>query len=60
MLRCDDLMNGYHIWQDTDLFCFGIDAVLLAHYPALRRGDRILDLGTGFGPIPLILRAEAL
>ena len=59
MLRCDDLMNGYHIWQDTDLFCFGIDAVLLAHYPALRRGDRILDLGTGFGPIPLILRAEA-
>ena len=59
MLRCDDLMNGYHIWQDTDLFCFGIDAVLLAHYPALRRGDRIMDLGTGFGPIPLILRAEA-
>ncbi len=20
MLRCDDLMNGYHIWQDRDRF----------------------------------------
>ncbi len=59
MLRRDDLMNGYTIWQDTELFCFGIDAVLLAHYPALKGGDRILDLGCGFAPIPLILHAEA-
>ena len=59
MLRRDDLMNGYIIWQDTDLFCFGIDAVLLAHYPSLRRGDNILDLCTGFAPVPLILSAEA-
>ena len=58
-LRCDDLMNGLIIWQDTDCFCFGIDAVLLAHFPQLKRGDRVLDLGTGFAPIPLILCAEA-
>ena len=52
-------MNGYYIWQDPEAFCFGIDAVLLAHYPAIRPGDQILDLGCGFGPIPLILHAEA-
>ncbi|MDO5703304.1 MAG: tRNA1(Val) (adenine(37)-N6)-methyltransferase [Lachnospiraceae bacterium] len=59
MLRTDDLMNGYHILQDTDFFCFGIDAVLLSHYPALKAGDRVMDLGTGFAPIPLIMHAEA-
>ena len=59
MIRCDDLMNGYRIYQDTEMFCFGIDAVLLAHYPALFAGDRVLDLGTGFAPIPLILHAVA-
>ena len=30
MIRLDDLENGYFIYQDTDFFCFGIDAVLLA------------------------------
>ncbi len=59
MLRLDDLQNGYQIWQDPELFCFGVDAVLLAHYPKLKQNDRILDMGCGFGPIPLILLAEA-
>ena len=59
MLRLDDLENGHVIWQDPDMFCFGVDAVLLAHFPKLRDGDRILDLGTGFAPIPLIISAEA-
>ena len=59
MLRRDDLLNGYFILQDPSKFCFGIDAVLLAHYPAVRPRDRILDIGCGFAPIPLILHAEA-
>ncbi|MEE3420049.1 MAG: methyltransferase [Lachnospiraceae bacterium] len=59
MMRLDDLQNGFKIWQDPDLFCFGVDAVLLAHYPRLKKNDRICDLGTGFAPIPLILKAEA-
>lgn len=59
MLRKDDLQNGYMIYQDPELFCFGVDAVLLAHYPKLKNHDRILDLCTGFAPVPLILRAEA-
>ncbi len=59
MLRLDDLQNGYHLWQEPEMFCFGVDAVLLAHYPKLKKKDRILDMGCGFGPIPLILLAEA-
>ncbi len=59
MPRCDDLQNGYRIWQDPGMFCFGVDAVLLGHYPRLRDGDRILDLCTGFAPVPLILSARA-
>ena len=58
-LRLDDLENGFYIWQDPRMFCFGVDAVLLAHFPLLRDGDRICDLGTGFAPIPLIMAAEA-
>lgn len=59
MIRRDDLQNGYFIYQDPDLFCFGVDAVLLAHYPKLKKEDRVLDLGCGFAPIPFILCAEA-
>lgn len=59
MLRKDDLQNGYFVYQDPDLFCFGIDAVLLAHYPRLKNGDHILDMGCGFAPIPFIVLADA-
>ena len=58
-LRLDDMENGYFLWQDPSMFCFGIDAVLLAHFPALKDGDRICDLGCGFAPIPHILAARA-
>jgi tRNA1Val (adenine37-N6)-methyltransferase len=34
---------------------FSIDAVLLAHFADPRSGDKVLDLGTGCGIIPLIL-----
>jgi tRNA1Val (adenine37-N6)-methyltransferase len=34
---------------------FSIDAVLLAHFARLRGTERVLDLGTGCGVIPLIL-----
>ncbi len=59
MIRLDDLENGYSIYQDTEAFCFGIDAVLLAHYPALRDNDRVLDLCSGNGVIPILLAKEA-
>ena len=34
-IRLDDLQNGYKIWQDPDLFCYGIDAVLLSHFAVM-------------------------
>ena len=55
MIRRDDLLNGNFIFQDTEGFLFGMDAVLLAHYPVLRRGDNVLDLCSGNGAVPLIM-----
>ena len=54
--RVDDLcMGGRQIIQRTDEFCFSMDAVLLAHFPRLTGRERILDLGTGTGIIPLLI-----
>lgn len=36
-------------------FCYGIDAVILADFAAEKPANRIADLGTGTGIIPLIL-----
>ena len=54
--RLDDLQrNGYHIIQHPDKFCFGMDAVLLAHFVKLKKGSRVLDMGTGTGILPILL-----
>lgn len=54
--RLDDLMaKGLHLIQSEDVFSFSMDAVLLAHYATVRPNDRVLDLGTGNGVIPLLL-----
>ena len=57
--RIDDLMNGRVVIQNPAYFCFGIDAVLLAHYPRLRKNDRVMDLGCASGVISLIMSTEA-
>ena len=57
--RVDDLQrNGYRIIQKRDGFCFGMDAVLLSGFARARRGERVLDLGTGTGIIPILLEAK--
>ena len=57
--RIDDLeRNGYRIIQDTERFCFGMDAVLLSGFARVKDGARVLDLGTGTGIIPILLEAK--
>ncbi len=57
--RVDSLQrNSYHIIQDTSKFCFGMDAVLLSGFAQVRRGERVIDLGTGTGIIPILLEAK--
>ncbi len=57
--RLDDLQRGgLYIIQDPALFCFGMDAVLLSDFAACRDGDRVLDLCSGNGIIPLLLYAR--
>lgn len=57
--RLDDLqLSGLSIIQNPEKFCFGMDAVLLSGFVRARRGDLLLDLGTGTGILPLLLSAK--
>lgn len=57
--RFDDLnCKGYHVIQNPDSFCFGIDAVLLANFANVKPGKRVLDLCTGSAVIPILMAAK--
>lgn len=57
--RLDDLQrNGYRIIQNSEKFCFGMDAVLLSGFAKVKAGAHVLDLGTGTGIIPLLLAGK--
>lgn len=57
--RLDELQrNGYRIIQNPDKFCFGMDAVLLSGFVRTKKGDTLLDMGTGTGIIPILLEAK--
>lgn len=58
--RIDDLqLKGLKIIQDKNGFCFGIDAVLLANFAKVKRGARVVDLGTGTGIIPTLIAGKS-
>ena len=57
--RLDELQrNGYKIIQNPEKFCFGMDAVLLTGFAQKAKGERLLDLGTGTGIIPILMEAK--
>ena len=59
MLRLDELnINGYKIYQDPSQFCFGVDAVFLAAEASPKKTDRVIDICSGSGIIPLLLLAR--
>lgn len=55
-VRLDDLkIRGLMIYQDSDLFRFGTDAVLLADFCRRKKYKNAVDLCCGTGVIPLLL-----
>ena len=56
--RLDDLQNGYFIIQNKENFCFGMDAVLLADFAKVKPGEKVLDMCTGNGIVPILLAAK--
>ena len=57
--RIDELhRKGYRIIQKEDGFCFGMDAVLLADFAKAGKKDKVLDLGTGTGILPILMEAR--
>ena len=57
--RIDDLqIKGYKIIQDKTAFCFGMDAVLLSDFAVVKKNDKVLDMCTGTGIVPILLAAK--
>ena len=57
--RLDDLQReGYYLIQNPSRFCFGMDAVLLGAFAITRQGEKILDLCSGNGIVPMLLCAR--
>lgn len=57
--RIDDLqIGGLKIIQNPRKFCFGIDAVMLANFATVKKGDTVVDLGTGTGIIPILIAGK--
>ncbi len=59
MIRTEPLKNGYVVLTD-DTCTFTTDAVLLSEFAAVRTANRVCDLGTGCGIIPLCWYANGV
>lgn len=51
--------NKLKIYQDTDMFNFSLDSILLANFVKINKSNNnILDIGTGNAVIPLVLSTK--
>lgn len=53
-MRLEPLGSGVEVYV-TDAHHFSTDTILLAHFAAVKNGERVVELGTGCGTIPLLL-----
>ncbi|MDF2685385.1 MAG: trmNF [Clostridia bacterium] len=59
-IRLDDLhLNNLKIYQNTEGFCFGTDAVLLSWFASKKKFNNAVDLCTGNGVVPLLLSVNS-
>ncbi len=61
-MKVKNYLLGYknlYIYQDKSMFLFSLDSILLPNFITLpRKTKKILDIGTGNAPIPLILSTK--
>ncbi|MCX8118213.1 MAG: tRNA1(Val) (adenine(37)-N6)-methyltransferase [Desulfobacterota bacterium] len=56
----DAFFNGeLRVIQKKEAYRFSIDAILLSEFVALRPRERVIDLGTGCGILPLLLSKKS-
>lgn len=56
MERLEDLnLDGLKIYQDSDLYCFTSDAILLSRFARVKKGDIVADFCSGSGIVGLHL-----
>lgn len=53
-MRIEPLGSGVRLYV-TDTHHFTTDTILLAHFAAVKNGERVVELGSGCGTIPLLL-----
>lgn len=59
--RLEDLHRcGLRLIQDPEAFCFGVDAVFLSHFARVLPGQRVLDLCSGNGVIPILMAGRLM
>ncbi len=57
--RIDDLeRDGLLLIQNAKRFRYGVDAVLLSWFAKARKGEKVLDLCTGTGVVPILMTAK--
>ena len=56
-MRCEPLGGGVEVCV-SDNHHFTTDTVLLAHFADVKNGERVVELGTGCGTIPLLMIRE--